>query len=112
MVGTLHNTGPTAPHPDVNVLDEIDEHLVLFSPRKIVWIKLCIRDDVMEEKHFEGTFEDVMGQLQGVEYDYYCMPQCVYGNIWYEDGSWSERMSFSHREWWQYCHRPDPNDPV
>lgn len=33
--------------------------------------------------------------------------QELYGNIWYEDGTWSERGEYDGSEWWNHCRVPD-----
>ena len=32
--------------------------------------------------------------------------QELYGTIWYEDGSWSERGEYDGSEWWEYKKTP------
>jgi hypothetical protein len=49
----------------------------------------------------EGTLEEVLPRLD-FDYDsgYGC--QELFGTIWYNDGSWSDRGEYDGSEWWQY----------
>jgi len=40
------------------------------------------------------------------EYDSGYGTQHVFGTIWYEDGTWSERGEYDGSEWWAYCQVP------
>jgi hypothetical protein len=33
--------------------------------------------------------------------------QELYGNIWYDDGTWSDRGEYDGSEWWQYQSVPE-----
>lgn len=39
--------------------------------------------------------------------------QFLHGHIWYEDGSWEERVQYDGGEWWVYNKRPNiPEDLI
>lgn len=42
-----------------------------------------------------------------VEYDSGYGTQELYGTIWYEDGTWSERGEYDGSEWWSFQKCPD-----
>lgn len=44
------------------------------------------------------------------EYDNGYGGQELYGTIWYDDGSWSERGEYDGSEWWE--HKKCPEYPV
>jgi hypothetical protein len=50
---------------------------------------------------FEGSLENVL-PLLNIEYDEGYGGQELFGNIWYEDGSWSERGEYDGSEWWEH----------
>jgi hypothetical protein len=45
-----------------------------------------------------------------VEYDSGYGTQELYGTIWYEDGTWSERCEYDGSEWWLHQECPDIPD--
>jgi hypothetical protein len=53
----------------------------------------------------EGTLEEVLPRL---DFDYHngYGHQELFGTIWYNDGSWSDRGEYDGMEWWQYQKRP------
>ena len=56
-----------------------------------------------------GTLDDVLPNLD-FEYDAGYGDQDVHGNIWYTDGTWSERAEYDGAEWWEHKKCPDiPN---
>jgi hypothetical protein len=46
-------------------------------------------------------------ELLDFEYDDGFGGQEIYGHIWYEDGTWSERRDYDGSEWWEYMSVPD-----
>jgi len=49
----------------------------------------------------KGTLEEVLPNLD-FDYDDGYGGQKLYGNIWYTDGTWSERGEYDGAEWWVY----------
>lgn len=41
------------------------------------------------------------------EYDSSFGGEFLYGTIWYQDGSWSERRGYDEPEWWEYKSTPE-----
>lgn len=56
-------------------------------------------------KVFDGTLERVLPHLD-FEYDSGYGGQELFGNIWYTDGTWSERGEYDGSEWWEHKERP------
>lgn len=56
-------------------------------------------------------FEVAINHLD-FEYDSGYGGQELYGTIWYEDGTWSERDEYDGSEWWEYrsCPEIPPKD--
>ena len=56
--------------------------------------------------------EDWSKFLSGIDFEYDCGygGQNLFGTIWYQDGTWSDRGEYDGSEWWDYhiC----PNIPV
>lgn len=51
-------------------------------------------------------YEDFLKSLD-FYYDNGYGGQELFGTIWYEDGSWSERGEYDGSEWWEYKRVPD-----
>ena len=49
----------------------------------------------------EGTLEEVLPRLD-FDYNSGYGSQELFGTIWYNDGSWSDRGEYDGSEWWQY----------
>lgn len=56
--------------------------------------------------------EDFNLFLESLNYDYDdgYGGQEVFGNIWYKDGTWSERGEYDGSEWWEYKSAPSIPD--
>jgi len=63
------------------------------------------RDDqtnfVLRVGHTQAD-RDAFFQSLDFEYDSGFGGQELYGNIWYQDGTWSDRGEYDGSEWWQY----------
>jgi len=55
---------------------------------------------------FSGKLDSVLGELN-FDYDDGYGSQELFGNIWYNDGTWSERGEYDGLEWWEHKSRPD-----
>jgi len=55
------------------------------------------------------TFEQYEEFLKNIDrrYDSGYGGQELFGNIWYEDGTWSERGEYDGSEWWNYMKCPE-----
>ncbi len=59
-----------------------------------------------------GTLDEVLPMLD-FAYDSGFGGQELYGTIWYEDGTWSERGEYDGSEWWEHRKCPEiPNQAV
>jgi len=68
-------------------------------------------------EHFNGNFSLVVGYSEedlsrflselDFNYDDGFGGQELYGTIWYEHGTWSERGEYDGSEWWNHCRVPD-----
>lgn len=50
--------------------------------------------------------------LSDLYYDSGYGGQELFGCIWYEDGTWSERGEYDGSEWWEYKYRPEIPDTL
>lgn len=65
--------------------------------RRLAWLQVGFSDEQYQ------TF------LRNIDYEYnsgFGM-QRVHGNIWYTDGTWSERVEYDGSEWWEYKACPE-----
>jgi deoxyribonuclease-4 len=58
-----------------------------------------------------GTLDEVLPQLN-FYYDDGYGGQELFGYVWYEDGTWSDRGEYDGSEWWQHQTRPDRNAEI
>ena len=58
-------------------------------------------ESVLPINNTPGQWEDFLSSLD-YEYDDNCGTLNLYGTIWYEDGSWSNRCDDDGSEWWVY----------
>lgn len=63
--------------------------------------KVMLRKDYSEQ-----DFNDFLDKLN-FEYDSGYGGQELFGVIWYEDGTWSERGEYDGAEWWEYKKTPE-----
>lgn len=54
----------------------------------------------------EEQYEEFLKVID-VNYDNGYGGQELYGIIWYEDGTWSERGEYDGSEWWEYKSMPE-----
>ena len=59
------------------------------------------KDFVLRVGHTQAD-RDAFLQSLDFEYDSEFGGQELYGNIWYQDGPWSDRGEYDGSEWWQY----------
>lgn len=93
--------------------DEYDakrEFLDHVENRNIKCVFICIGSDHNSEAKREYclpvgfTEEHYALFLESINFDYDngFGSQQLFGNIWYEDGTWSERSDYDGSEWWEY----------
>ena len=88
----------------MNAKTELIRHI---DNRLVTWVRIehrlswSGRDDIL----IEGTLEEVLPALDFL-YDCGFGSQEIEGNIWYEDGTWSERGEYDGSEWWEHKKRP------
>ena len=87
-----------------NAQKELIEHI---ENRKVKFVKIVFDKDYGESQiKIEGSLESVLPQLD-FNYDSGYGGQEVFGYIWYEDSTWSERGEYDGAEWWEYKSVPD-----
>lgn len=72
-------------------------------------------DKDTQEYHLTIGFdmEEYTRFIRSINFDYDAGfgGQELYGNIWYTDGTWSERGEYDGSEWWEYKSSPEiPNE--
>lgn len=102
-----------------NAADEFAEHVAeAHSKIKATKIRVGYCYDPDEEKPFaylkvdysEQDFDKFMEKMN-FNYDSGYGGQELYGTIWYEDGTWSDRGEYDGSEWWEHNSVPDiPED--
>ena len=98
----------------MNARQEFIKHI---GVRKVLCAQIKHGDDYDDDsKVFNlttgSTEEDRTQFLNDIdfEYDSGYGGQRLFGTIWYEDGTWSERGEYDGSEWWE--HRERPQIPV
>jgi hypothetical protein len=93
------------------------EFLSHIGSRKVLCAKIQKGDDYDDDsKVFNlttgSTEEDRTQFLTDIDFNYDSGygSQNLFGTIWYEDGTWSERGEYDGSEWW--VHHECPNIPV
>jgi len=83
----------------MNAQRELLEHV---EGKKVELVKIAVRNGYDEETlRIDGTLEDVLPKLN-FEYDNGFGVQELFGYIWYDDGTWSDRGEYDGSEWWQH----------
>jgi len=90
----------------MNARKELLEHI---AGREVKYVRITVGNEWDEQRRtIAGALDEVLPQLD-IEYDNGYGGQELFGNIWYEDGSWSEREEYDGSEWWE--HKVCPNIP-
>ena len=92
----------------INAKDELIRHI---GNREVKYVYISKRDSwgYPDQVTIAGTLEEVLPLLD-FYYDNGYGGQILYGNIWYTDGTWSERGEYDGSEWWAYKCCPEiPN---
>lgn len=92
-----------------NAKKEIIEHI---GSREVEFVSIAIRKGCgVEPMRIKGTLDEVLSQLD-FDYDDGYGGQELFGYIWYNDGTWSDRGEYDGSEWWQHQTRPDRNAKI
>lgn len=81
-----------------------EEFLAHIKNEEVKLVK--IKYDCDFELEFSGCAHGA-AEILDFEYDNGYGAQHLYGVIWYEDGTWSERGEYDGSEWWEHNSRPD-----
>ena len=93
----------------INAKEELISHI---KDRKVEFVSIAISKGYDEPPvQIKGALNDVLSQMN-FSYDNGWGGQELFGYIWYEDGSWSERGEYDGSEWWEHKVRPDHNVKV
>ena len=82
----------------MNAKEELLKHI---KDREVKYIQINHEFDLDTNIKIEGTLEEVLPRLD-FDYNSGYGVQELYGTIWYNDGSWSDRGEYDGSEWWQY----------
>lgn len=87
-----------------NVKQELLEHI---AGRPVKYVQIMDgRQDRDNGPIFQGTLEEVLPMLDWNYHDGYGTQE-LFGTIWYDDGTWSERGEYDGSEWWEYRQCPE-----
>lgn len=56
---------------------------------------------LLKVDHYDADYDRFLQEIDR-NYDSGYGGQELYGNIWYTDGTWSERGEYDGSEWWEY----------
>lgn len=94
----------------MNAREEFIKHI---GTRKVLCAKIQNGDGYEDDIYFFNlttgwTDEEWNGFLTDIdfEYDSGYGGQNLFGTIWYQDGTWSERGEYDGSEWWDHCECP------
>ena len=91
----------------MNARKELIAHV---ADRDVKHVHITVGDEWDESRRtIAGTLLEVLPLLD-FEYDNGYGGQELFGNVWYADGTWSERGEYDGAEWWVHKVCPDiPN---
>jgi hypothetical protein len=61
---------------------------------------------ILRLEHTESEYTTFLNALD-FEYESGYGRQILFGNIWYKDGTWSDRSEYDGLEWWEYQQVPE-----
>jgi hypothetical protein len=93
----------------INAKDELLKHIS--NKPCVKYIKLRYNISYDEDIYFEGTPQEILLKIK-FNYDNGYGGQTLFGLIWYEDGTWSERGEYDGSEWWEYKKCPTIEEKV
>ena len=83
----------------MNAKQELIQHIESRAVKYVHIVSGCEWDD--DRKVIEGTLSEVLPLLD-CDYNAGYGGQELFGNIWYADGTWSERGEYDGAEWWEH----------
>ena len=86
----------------MNVRKELIKHI---GDREVKHVHITVSDENESVRTIAGTLDEVLPQLD-FEYDSGYCRQELFGNVWYADGTWSERGEYDGSEWWEHKECP------
>ena len=95
----------------MNAREELIKHI---GDRDVKHVHITVWDE--SKRTIAGTIAGTLPEvlpLLDFEYDNGYGGQELFGNVWYTDGTWSERGEYDGAEWWEHKVCPDiPNSPI
>ena len=88
-----------------NAKEEFIKHV---GERTVICAAISIEDNkyFLKLNHTEADYSHFLEQLD-FSYNNGFGRQKLFGTIWYEDGTWSDRGEYDGEEWWEYRRRPE-----
>ena len=81
-----------------NAKEELVNHI---ADRDVKHVCVVYEKNYDERTTIEGSLDEVLPHMD-FEYDNGYGGQKIKGNIWYSDGTWSERGEYDGSEWWEH----------
>lgn len=91
----------------MNASQELLEHI---EDRKVKYVQITLEDYGREPLAVAGSLSEVLPALN-VNYNSGYGSQHLFGTIWYEDGTWSDRGEYDGSEWWEHRECPPLPQP-
>lgn len=83
----------------MNAREELTKHV---ADREVKYVYITHGGPYNDDRTtIRGTLPEVLPLLD-FEYDNGYGGQELFGNIWYTDGTWSERGEYDGSEWWEH----------
>lgn len=87
----------------MNAKEELIYHI---GDRNVEFVSIAVHKNFRSDPiRIKGTLQEVLPLLDFTYDDGYGR-QVLFGYIWYEDGSWSDRGEYDGAEWWQHQAKP------
>ena len=100
-----------------NLKKELLDHISSIRYKRMLCARLWFseEDDLCIEDHYKEFFlrrgyslKELESFLDSLDFDY--GGRAVYGHIWYDDRTWSDRVHHDGYQWWEYREYPDIPD--
>lgn len=92
----------------INAKTEFSEHiqnLVVKCATISCWVNGNRYEVNLKINHSKEEYEEFVNQLDFYYHDGFGC-QNLFGTIWYDDGTWSERSEYDGSEWWEHMQAP------
>jgi hypothetical protein len=93
----------------MNAREEFEKHTSSNRGKGVKCAMIVLGDEYDEDRatyylplNYSGTLYAEFLQQINKTYDSGYGGQRLFGTIWYEDGSWSDRGEYDGSEWWEY----------